>query len=324
MINTPLISVIVPVYNVAEYLPKCVDSILAQSYSHLEIILVDDGSTDESGRICDEYSKNDSRVKTIHKANGGLSDARNVGIEASSGDYIMFVDSDDLIHYRFVETLLGLSLDHKAGIASVEFKSFYEESDLDLSEAFDGKVMVFSSEESIERVLYQNVLDNSVCNKIYARDVIGNLRFPIGKLYEDMAICYRLMERTSKVAHKQVPLYYYRLRKDSITGNFSFRRADVLDITDEIVDYAKQHRPSLIAAACDRKFAANMNILWLMTSSKTVSAELELRCWENIRMLRLRTLINPKSRLKNRVGALLAMFGKKIMKLIFRLKRHSR
>lgn len=319
-----LVSIIIPVYNVEKYLLACVNSVLKQTYTSLEIILVDDGSTDSSGRICDDCAMMDSRIKVIHKVNGGLSDARNVGIDVATGDYLAFVDSDDLIHSRFVETLYSLVCDIKADIASVEFKSFYDDDSLDLSETLNGKTMTFQSDEAIDKILYQDILDNSVCNKLYNRHLFDGLRFPIGKLYEDLALFYKVYERAERIVHRREGLYYYRLRRDSITGNFSLKRSDVLDITDEIATYMKAHNPALLPAALDRKFAANMNILWLMTNSDIFAFELEQRCWGNIKMLRRMVLNNPKSRLKNRFGALVAMFGLSVLKFIFKLKKHSR
>ena len=322
--SNPLISVIVPVYNVEKYLPACIDSILNQTYRELEIILVDDGATDNSGSICDYYATKYNHIRTIHRNNGGLSAARNTGIDVASGEYIAFVDSDDLISPVFFETLLLLATENQADIASVEFKCFCDSTIPNLSEVSEGDTITLSADEAIEKILYQNILDNSVCNKLYARHLFSELRFPEGKLYEDMALFYKVFEQARRVVHKRVPIYCYRLRKESITGSFSLRRADVLDITDEIVAYMEKNKPSMLPAALDRKFAANMNILWLMTASKIRTPELENRCWKNIQGLRCQIIRNPKSRLKNRVGALTAMFGLPFLKFIFKQKRHSR
>ena len=319
-----LVSIIIPVYNVEKYLLACVNSVINQTYKCLEIILVDDGSTDSSGRICDECAKLDSRIKVIHKTNGGLSDARNAGIDAATGDYLAFVDSDDIIHTRFVEMLYALANYLNADVSSVEFKNFYDEETLDLEEILVGKTMILQSEEAIDKILYQNILDNSACNKLYDRRLFDGLRFPIGKLYEDLAIFYKVYERAKKVVHRREAYYFYRLRRDSITGNFSLRRTDVLDITDEIVAYMKTCNLALLPAALDRKFAANMNILWLMTRSGQCDVAVEQRCWGNIKELRRMILCNPKSRLKNRLGALVAMLGLRGLKFIFKLKKHSR
>ena len=305
-----LVSIIIPVYNVEKYLLACVNSVINQTYKCLEIILVDDGSTDSSGRICDECAKADSRIKVIHKVNGGLSDARNAGIDAATGDYLAFVDSDDIIHTRFIEMLYALANYLNADISSVEFKNFYDEETLDLEEILVGKTMILQSEEAIDKILYQNILDNSACNKLYDRRLFDGLRFPIGKLYEDLAIFYKVYERAKKVVHRREAYYFYRLRRDSIT--------------DEIVAYMKTCNLALLPAALDRKFAANMNILWLMTRSGQCDVAVEQRCWGNIKELRRMILCNPKSRLKNRLGALVAMLGLRGLKFIFKLKKHSR
>ena len=206
----------------------------------------------------------------------------------------------------------------------LEFKNFYDEETLDLEEILVGKTMILQSEEAIDKILYQNILDNSACNKLYDRRLFDGLRFPIGKLYEDLAIFYKVYERAKKVVHRREAYYFYRLRRDSITGNFSLRRTDVLDITDEIVDYMKTCNLALLPAALDRKFAANMNILWLMTRSGQCDVAVEQRCWGNIKELRRMILCNPKSRLKNRLGALVAMLGLRGLKFIYKLKKHSR
>ena len=132
------------------------------------------------------------------------------------------------------------------------------------------------------------------------------------------------MERSPKVAHKRVGLYFYRLHEQSITGSFSLRRTDVLDITDEIVAYMAKRHHRLLSASLDRKFAANMNILWLVTRSRQSNVAVEQRCWGNIKALRFTVLSNSDSRLKNRIGALVAFLGKRTLKYFFRLKRHKR
>ncbi len=322
--NRPLISVIVPVYNVERYLSACIDSIINQSYDALEIIVVDDGSTDNSGEICRRYADSDKRVFLKKQKNGGLSAARNAGLELASGEFIAFVDSDDILHNRCIDTLYALISEHNADIASVEFLPFFDRKIPQISNLANADTHVLNSDDAIEKILYQNILNNSAWGKLFRKELFRTIRFPEGKIYEDLASCYKLIEQSKKVVHKRIPLYFYRLRSESITGNFSLRRTDVLDITDEIVEYMYTSHPTLLPAARDRKFAANMNILWLMTRSNIYSLEVEKRCWRNIKMLRTEILLNPKSRLKNRVGALTSLLGLSFLKFMFNLKKPSR
>lgn len=213
-----LISVIVPVYNVEQYLSECVDSILEQTYKNLEIILVDDGSTDNSGILCDRYSLKDERVKVIHKVNGGLSDARNKGIEAAKGQYIAFVDSDDYIDPDMYETLLRLCLEYKVPVSAVRWGSF--ESDFNDPKMTTENIVKMTSEQYMELMLGKNkeyYSTVSVCDRLYEFDMIKNLRFPTGKYYEDIVYSTNAMILAKECVFLDKIMYHYRIRKDSIT-----------------------------------------------------------------------------------------------------------
>ena len=165
----PLVSVIVPVYKVESYLHRCVDCILAQTYANLEIILVDDGSPDNCGKICDEYAQKDKCIKVIHKKNGGLSDARNAGLDIAMGEYITFVDSDDWIHFQYVEILLNNLTKADVDISTCSFVRTPEKMLMD-SKVSESSYHIYSSEKAIEQTLYQNRLDNSAWGKLYKKD----------------------------------------------------------------------------------------------------------------------------------------------------------
>lgn len=316
-----LISVIIPVYNVEDYFSQCMDSVLSQSYEKLEIIVVDDGSIDGSGKMCDDYASKDSRVRVIHRENGGQSVARNSGMEIATGDYIAFVDSDDVLHLDYFKVLMGLMTSADVDISSVGMMRFSDKPDLLMKHICNPSTKIMTGEEAMESILYQNKLDASPCCKLFKKKVIGNLRFPEGIIYEDLALIYRIYEQARKVIHCKSEYYFYRIHSGSTTGNFSLRRADVLDVTDEIVAYIGTHHPQLLPAAQDRKFSANMNILMLMTRSEISSPELIARCWSNIRRLRWKSMSNSKVRLKNRVGAMMTLPGLKFLKFIFRLTK---
>lgn len=307
MAKDSLVSIIVPVYNVEDYVTECVDSILGQSHRHIEVILVDDGSTDRSGEICDNYALMDKRVKTVHRPNGGLSAARNTGMSLATGDYMAFVDSDDIIHEKYIDCLLTLINTHDAEIASVRYIRFASHKPTDIT--LSGEVMTMDATKAMSMILYQDTIDNSICTKLYRRSLLESVEFPVGIYYEDLATFYRIYERATRVVHCDIPLYFYRYRDSSILGEFTLKRADVLDVVDEIERHMIHNHPCLIKAAQDRKFSANMNILWLMSATGISSRQIIDRCWHNIRQLRFGSLFDKHVRIKNKIGALASLFG---------------
>ena len=234
-----LITVIIPVYKVEKYLARCVDSVLAQTYKNLEVLLVDDGSPDNCGRICDEYAQLDSRVKVIHKPNGGLSSARNAGLDAMTGEYVMFVDSDDYIALDCVEYLLALIERFSAQISIgnyEETRSSSCEFGVRGSRGFGPRerVELLSGREAIERQFGKDTVQYvSSCAKLYAREVFASelgvrggpaLRFPEGLLHEDGGTTYKALYGCSRVAVSQKVVYAYFYNTQSITKNPSARK----------------------------------------------------------------------------------------------------
>lgn len=230
MNSKALISIIVPVYNVNKYIKKCVNSITSQTYSNLEIILVDDGSKDTSGDICDELAKNDSRIKVIHKVNGGLSDARNCGIDIASGKYIGFVDGDDYIAPQMMENMLLAIERHHAAVAmcgrfvvdeeeNIEKKMFT----LDEEKVFDGKT-------AIRYALTYNGCDFAAWDKLYKKSLFDGVRYPLGVMSEDYQVTPMVLSSADKIVHVASPFYYYVQRRGSITKQeFTEKRVGVLE-----------------------------------------------------------------------------------------------
>lgn len=230
-----LISIIVPIYNVELYLRKCINSIRNQTYKNIEIILVDDGSPDNCGKICDEYKQKDNRIKVIHKKNGGLSEARNYGIEISTGDYILFVDSDDYIANNMCQILLEKAQRYKADIVSCNLEEVYEDGTYKINkQAINTKEQVFSNLEMIGTYFFDDTIDtNVVWNKLYARKLFfgeHKLRFPVGRLHEDNYTIYKLYYYANKVVVIDDVLYYYLRRSNSITGKPSYK--NIIDKLD--------------------------------------------------------------------------------------------
>lgn len=243
-----LISIIVPVYNVQQFLPKCLDSILAQTYKNIEIIIVDDGAKDNSGKICDEYGIKYSNIQVIHKSNGGLSDARNKGIEFVNGKYIIFVDSDDIIAPQLVEYLYRLIKKNNAEIGICEVAHCYPNKKILFKNSKDEYVL--NSEQAIEEMFYQKSFLVSAWAKIYPTEFFRDIKFPVGVLFEDSAIMYRLFDKADKVVYGTAKLYGYMHRENSITTKkFSINDCDILKICEQISAYMEERKENLKKAA---------------------------------------------------------------------------
>lgn len=220
----PLISVVVPIYNVEKFLETCVDSIIKQTYKNLEIILVDDGSRDNCPKICEQYAATEPRVRVIHQKNKGLSGARNIGIENAKGEFILFVDSDDLISNQMIEQLLTTILEMQADIASCEFENFYEDQDVkNLSVLVDNGCLTETSRitYSKESILTELVNKGGVwlvtaCGKLYRRQLWDNIRFPDGKIHEDEYVVHKILAECDKYVYVEEKMYFYRQRRESI------------------------------------------------------------------------------------------------------------
>lgn len=214
-----LISIIIPVYKVEKYLSKCLDSVLAQTYKNLEIILVDDGSPDACGEICDQYAQRDSRVNVFHKPNGGVSSARNAGLDRASGEYIYFVDGDDYIEPNLCQRVVELLELHDADIVTFDCWRVTEEGTrLGGTETISDGLIV---PEAALAELMKGHINNYSWNKIYRRYIFDDIRFPEGRVWEDVAISYKVLLKARRIYCCNERLYYYLQRKDSITGRIT-------------------------------------------------------------------------------------------------------
>lgn len=210
-----LVSVIVPVYNVEEYVDKCMISICEQTYVNIEILLIDDGSTDTSGIKCDEWAKKDNRIKVVHKVNGGLSDARNYGLDLALGEWILFVDSDDYIDKLLIEKCLKLAWKNKAALIIFEYYEVDEYDRLTSCEK-SNKECVFDSLSILNAFIKFGTGSSMACNKLYRKEIWEGLRFVKGKLHEDEFIIIDTLQRADKVYLSSEPFYFYRKRSGSI------------------------------------------------------------------------------------------------------------
>lgn len=244
--ENPLISVIVPIYNVESYLNRCVESIVNQTYQNLEIILVDDGSPDDCPQMCENWACKDNRIKVIHKENGGLSDARNAGMKIATGEYISFVDSDDWIDRKTFSLVMEKIIATKAqigafNIISVDSNSFTP----DLSDEYE----LLNSEQAIENTIDDTGVKTVAWNKVYHKNVLQGLTFPKGKLHEDEFFTFHALDKAEKIVYLHRQCYYYFQRPTSIMGQYNVKHLDILDGVKERMEFVKDRYPRLYLKA---------------------------------------------------------------------------
>lgn len=238
-----LISVIVPVYKVEKYLGKCVDYLINQTYSNLEIILIDDGSPDGCPALCDAYAKRDKRIKVIHKENGGLSDARNEGMKIATGDYISFIDSDDWIDTDAYQLMMDIMIRYDADIVECNFNYVYEHEIKEKQVNYSKKI--FNTEEALSNLISGRIFQSVVWNKIYKRKCMVGIDFEIGKINEDEFWTYQVFARAKKIVFINKALYYYLQRNTSIMGNYSLKHLDNVEGMFNRMCFMEKYYPSL-------------------------------------------------------------------------------
>lgn len=242
------ISVIIPIYKVEKYLDKCLESVVNQTYKNLEIILVDDGSPDNCPKICDSWAEKDSRIKVIHKKNGGLSDARNVGIENASGKYLMFVDSDDYVSLDICQKLYDNLIKFDADVSMCEAKLVYENAQREIALDNEINVRCFTGNEIRSSIIYfkPGIADMvSAWGKIYKKEIFKDLRFPVGRLHEDGFTYYKILFLAQKIVCTNEKLYCYLQRPQSIMASRNEKNGrDALDATIEQFEFLSENLPN--------------------------------------------------------------------------------
>ena len=238
------VSIIVPVYNVEKYIDKCINSILNQTFKDFELILVDDGSTDSSGDICDKYREIDDRVIVIHKENGGLSSARNIGLKYSKGQYIGFIDGDDYVEKDMYKKLYSVCKDNNCEISICKFGHEVDGKYIGTQE--DEYIKIMNNYEGMEE-LFRGVLYRfSSCNKLYKATIFKDITFPEGRIHEDLSTTYKLFSNANKVAYINYAGYIYVKRSNSIlTSKYNKKRLDAFIGWNEILDFINRRYPKL-------------------------------------------------------------------------------
>lgn len=331
MANSNLVSVIVPVYNVKSYLQECFDSICRQSYRNIEIILVDDGSTDGSGQLCDVLARNDDRTTVLHKENGGLSDARNAGLRIAQGDWISFVDSDDYISPVFIEVLLNAVLKTGCEMSAIPFgKAFSDGSECELVNSLDlvPDAELVESHEVQRRMLYQS-LDTGAQWRLYSKSSLGVDPFPVGLYYEDLAIVYKIIHKLDKIAISDCRgLYAYRMRGDSIIRqNYKHLKGEsALKISDQLFADMSNWYSDLTDAAASRCFSLCRMVFAQVPVSSADGSFPEFKAdaddlWNVISRHRKAVLLDSSARCRERLAAAFALTGRSAFERFCRLCR---
>ncbi len=257
------VSVIVPIYRVEKYLEVCVLSLLNQTYQNLEIILVDDGSDDNCPEICDKLSQKDKRIVVIHKENGGLSDARNTGLKIATGEFIAFVDSDDIVDSMFIECLYNIIENEKCDISICGIQKFKSEVNVTENRKRDEDIVIISP---IECFYKTDALFEVAWNKLYKRDIFGKITYPLGKVHEDIYTTYKVIMRAFKIGITSEQLYFYRQRTDSITGGIeNLPKLDIEQAYWERVSYFKKFDNKAYTEALK---AYSVNVVKLLSAIK--------------------------------------------------------
>ena len=309
------ISLIVPVYNVEKYLEKCVNSILKQTYKNLEIILVDDGSRDKSTEICDKLKKVDNRIIVVHKNNGGLSDARNVGIEIATGNYLGFIDSDDYIQNDMYEYLYKLIKENNADISICDYKIIYEDEDFQVEEKIN-RIQTYTKIDAMKELLKRNQIQDYAWNKLYKRNLFSNIKYPVGRKMEDLGTTYKLFDKANKIIKGNQKKYFYLQRIGSIVNNKTIDLfIDKYELSFERYNYLKNKYGEVIENEIDMV----QKILELyQIKDITVYKYIEEKRINKI----LENILNSKNVKKNltlklRVKLILLKLNKKIYRIIF-------
>lgn len=276
-----MISIIVPVYNVEKYVERCVESILAQSYREFELLLVDDGSTDQSGAICERLRAKDKRVRVIHQTNRGLSAARNRGLAEATGEYITYIDSDDYVDVSYLETLYQNAIQYQADVSVCGFCLVWEKKKTKEKIKENGTVRLCSGRDAAEEIVAHNKRSMiTAWGKLYHRSLQELLIYPEGRLHEDEFVTYKVLYEARQVVETDIPIYNYFQRGNSIINDgYSIRRLDKLIALKEAIDFFASKNETELMKQAIKRYLLSIQIAWyrvkkFMPNEKTVLAKL--------------------------------------------------
>ena len=313
------VSIVVPVYNVEDYLSYCVDSLRQQTYKNIEIILVDDGSTDSSGEICDQYAREDDRIKVLHIENGGLSNARNTGVKESSTDWIVFIDSDDYYDHRAIEYLVKLRDKYRVDLVAtpvIEVRN-YENSDFlgDFREKYSGKL---DRRKALEQMFYGNYVGTHSGGKLYKKEILLRFPYPNGMLYEDLSLAYEHIASCENIAVSALNLYkYYRRPGSIVNSKYSDRLLDFYKAMEWNRAYVERDYPN------DKEMKRALNVRYVFNGLHVVHAMLSSGMYSDVNKIRKEytryfndIIPNPNITGKNKVKYLMLLVSPKLYEKI--------
>lgn len=312
----PLISVIIPVYKVEAWLDNCVQSVVNQTWQALEILLVDDGSPDRCGELCDLWAQKDSRIHVLHKKNSGLSGARNAGLDIATGDYILFLDSDDMLHPQICEQLYSCLTQHNAQIAVCDAAHIFpgQTPAYELTE----QCQVMTAREAIAQMWYQLSFLPSAWAKLYKREIFRDSRFTEGLLYEDIDLMHTLFWQAQQVVYNPSRMYGYNHREDSITTKpFSVRDLDILKVSQKLLDFASDTAPELLSAA--KCYACVASLRVALNAPKTPDlAQGHAQAQSYLKAYSKEVLKDTRIRKKTRYGLMLYTYCRPLISIIYK------
>jgi len=313
------VSIIVPVYNVEDCLSYCVDSLRQQTYKNIEIILVDDGSTDSSGEICDQYAQEDERIKVLHIENGGLSNARNTGVKESSTDWIVFIDSDDYYDHRAIEYLVKLRDKYRVDLVAtpvIEVRN-YENSDFlgDFREKYSGKL---DRRTALEQMFYGNYVGTHSGGKLYKKEILLRFPYPNGMLYEDLALAYEHIASCENIAVSALNLYkYYRRPGSIVNSKYSDRLLDFYKAMEWNRSYIERDYPN------DKEMRRALNVRYVFNGLHIIHAMLSSDMYAEVNKIRKEyiqyfkdVILNSNVTRKNKVKYLMLLVSPKLYEKI--------
>lgn len=316
-----LVSVIIPIYNVEQFLKQCVTSVINQTYDNLEIILVDDGSPDNCGKICDNFAQKDDRIKVIHKVNGGLSDARNAGIDVATGDYITFIDSDDFILPNMIDCLMKIIIKENIDMVQCDFirsKSNFVDEVYQNQNSYKYKIF---RKNKMDAYLKERKIDTMACGKIYKRSLFGQIRYPLGKLHEDVYTTYKLIHEAGSVAVTDYVGYVYRIAENSITTSKFFpKKLDSVFGEIERAEFIKKNYPGLCKQAYSGIIYACNQCLLQMAKSKFKDDKVEFYLQDLYRKYG-KYYLSDKVSFLGKIVVALAMINENLAKNVLLFKR---
>lgn len=309
----PIISVVIPVYQVEKFLNRCLDSVINQTYENIEIILIDDGSYDNSPIICDEYALKDKRVKVVHQSNKGLSVARNLGLKIMKGDYVTFVDSDDYVEKDYIEYLYYLIKKYKTKFSCCASRAVYESGTIITQETHEE--MKLNKKDAFERMLYQENFTVASWGKLYKKELFKGIKFPEGKIHEDALTTYKLIDKCDFIALGLECKYNYMIRANSIlTGEFSKDKLELIPAYEHMCNFILNEYPSLENAATRGIVYSNFSTLRQMVYSKPRLKDMEREIRHTILKNKKKILLDKKAPRRDKIAIICLLMGTNFFK----------